>query len=90
MAKNYPKKTKDDYGEKLSATRVGRSNTLAFEAAKGNIDLHYDPQGSGETHDPFFASVAPGVADSGNLKHKWGEPGAHWGVEEPPQDLAGD
>lgn len=50
----------------------------------------YDPQGSGEEHDAFFASVAPGVANSGNLAHKWDVPGDHSNSSEPPSDLKGD
>jgi hypothetical protein len=50
----------------------------------------YDPQGSGEGHDPLFASLAPGVANSGNLKHKWSVSGDHTDSSEPPTGLKGD
>jgi len=54
------------------------------EAAAGDVDLGYDPQGSGQEHDAFFREVAPGVANSGNLSHKWGPEGDHWQPDEPP------
>lgn len=52
--------------------------------------IPYDPTDMTMKHDAFFSSVAPGVTDSGNLKHKWGEPGAHWSPEEPSSNLKGD
>lgn len=58
--------------------------------SKGPIDLRYDPQGSGEDHDSVFREVAPGVANSGNLKHKWGADGEHVRLSAPPNGLKGD
>jgi len=40
----------------------------------------YDPQGSGIGGD----IDAPGIANSGNLKHKWDVPGDHSNSSEPP------
>jgi len=60
------------------------------EPAASAIDLGYDPQGSGMDHDPFFAEVAPGVAGSGNLAHKWDVPGDHSNSGEPPSNLKGE
>jgi hypothetical protein len=59
-------------------------------ASFGKIDLGYDPQGSGMEQDPYFAEVAPGVANSGNLAHKWGAEGDHTYCEAPPTGLKGD
>ena len=59
------------------------------EAADSTTDA-YDPQGSGMEHDSFFAEVAPGVANSGNLAHKWEISGDHSNSSEPPSDLKGD
>lgn len=50
----------------------------------------YDPQGSGMEHDAFFASVAPGTANSGNMAHKYGAEGDHSIGEVPPTGLKGD
>lgn len=53
----------------------------------GKIDLGYEPQGSGQEHDAFFASVVPGTAGSGNLGHKYGAEGDHSVAVEPPSDM---
>lgn len=50
----------------------------------------YDPQAIDMKHDAKFASFAPGVANSGNLAHKWGAEGDHAVVDEPPTGLKGD
>jgi hypothetical protein len=63
---------------------------VSYQAAAGNISLHYDPQGSGMEHDPFFAEVAPGVAGSGNMKFKWAVPGNHSNGEEPRSNMKGE
>ena len=64
---------------------------VSFQAAAGNIDLHYDPQGSGiGSVDEVFSKVAPGIATSGNLAHKWDVPGNHSNSSEPPSGLKGD
>ena len=60
------------------------------DAGSGNVDLHYDPQGSGMDHDSYFAEVAPGIANSGNLKYKFSIPGDHSNGEEPPTGMKGD
>ena len=68
--------------------KVGK---VSFQAAAGNIDLHYDPQGSGiGSADPFFSSVCPGVANSGNMAHKMGAPGDHSIGEVAPTGMSGD
>jgi hypothetical protein len=59
-------------------------------ATGGLAGLTYNPQGSGQEHDPFFAEVAPGVANSGNLKYEYGPDGDHWRPIEPPMNLKGD
>ena len=56
----------------------------------GQIDLGYDPTSETMKHDSFFAEVAPGVANSGNLEHKWDVVGDHTISEEPPSRLKGD
>lgn len=52
--------------------------------------INYDPQGSGEGHDPLFADLAPGVAASGNLKFKFDVPGDHTKTGEHPTGLSGE
>lgn len=61
-------------------------------ASKGtpDVDLRYDPQGSGMDHSAVFRSVAPGAATSGNLKHKWGSPEDHTRLSAPPSGLKGE
>ncbi len=63
---------------------------VAAQAAAGNVDLHYDPQDTEMHHDSFFAEVAPGVANSGNMAHKYGAEGDHSIAEVPPTGLQGD
>ena len=46
------------------------------KAANG-VDLGYDPQATEMKHDSYFAEVAPGSANSGNLAHKYGAEGDH-------------
>ena len=59
--------------------------------AKGTpIDLRYDPQGSGMSHDAKFAALCPGVANSGNLAHQWTVKGDHSSSEKPPENLRGE
>jgi hypothetical protein len=82
-------KTSNSYGEKLADVKEVPKPSKLSPASKATDDT-YDPQGSGQEHDAFMRSVAPGVTDSGNLKHKWGEPGAHWGVKEPSSSMSGD
>jgi hypothetical protein len=65
--------------DKKTADRVPQMSP----AEKGTEET-YDPQGSGLQHDSFFASVAPGVANSGNLAHKWSVEGDHSNGIEPP------
>jgi len=67
-----------------------KPNKLAFQAAAGSVDLHYDPQATEMKHDSFFAEVVPGVANSGNLAHKYGAEGDHSIGEVPPTGLKGD
>lgn len=57
------------------------------DLAKG---VRYDPQGSGMDHDALFAELAPGVANSGNLAHKWYPEGDHTCLSAPPTGLKGD
>jgi hypothetical protein len=54
-------------------------------ASKGTQEA-YNPQGSGMEHDGVFARLAPGITNTGNMKHKWGEPGAHSQGSEPPSE----
>jgi hypothetical protein len=89
MAKSWPHKTSNEYGEKTAGVKEVPKPSKMTPAAKATIET-YDPQGSGQEHDAFMRSVAPGITDTGNMEHKWGEPGAHWTPEEPPSDLAGD
>ena len=59
--------------------------------AKGTpIDLRYDPGSMTMSHDSVFKDLCPGVADSGSLKHKWGEPKSHMDLSAPPSGLKGD
>ena len=44
---------------------------------KGPIDLGYDPMSMEMKHDSVFKEVAPSVANSGNLAHKWYPEGDH-------------
>ena len=60
------------------------------QAAAGNVDLHYTPQDMEMKHDSFFAEMAPGVANSGNLAYKHGAPGDHSISTEDPTGLKGD
>jgi hypothetical protein len=48
--------------------------------------LTYDPRAKDMKHDEVFAAHAPGIADSGNLKHQWGPEGDHTRLGEPPND----
>jgi len=57
-------------------------------ASKGTDDT-YEPQGSGMDHDAFFASVAPGIANSGNLAHRSGAEGDH-SISEAPVSMKGE
>ena len=52
-----------------------------------STDAAYTPQGSGMEHDAKFAEYAPGVAHSGNLKHKWTVNGNHANGIEPPSGM---
>jgi len=58
-------------------------------ASKGMQET-YDPQGSAMSFDSVFSSVAPGVASSGTLAHKWGASGDHSASSAPPSNLKGD
>lgn len=60
-------------------------------APDGN-KINYNPRDMADNPkaDSVFAELAPGVADSGNLKHKWEVPGDHTALQEPPQNLHGD
>jgi hypothetical protein len=40
--------------------------------------------------DSVFKEVAPGVATSGILAHKWGPSSDHVQLSEPPSNLEGD
>jgi hypothetical protein len=51
----------------------------------------YSPQGDGiGSKDAVFSRVAPGIANSGNLAHKWENSGDHSNGIEPPSGLKGD
>ena len=53
-----------------------------------STDEAYDPQGSGiGSKDEVFSRVAPGIATSGNLAHKWTVPGNHAQPVEPPSGM---
>lgn len=58
-------------------------------ASKGTEES-YDPQATTMQHDSVFASIAPGVVSSGNLKYKWGAPEAHTKIIAPSENLEGD
>lgn len=58
--------------------------------AHDSNSIGYDPQDMEIKHDSFFAEVAPGVAESGNLAHKYGAEGDHSIGEVPPTGLKGD
>ena len=56
-----------------------------------STDEAYDPQGDGiGSKDEVFSRVAPGIANSGNLAHKWDVSGNHSNGIEPPTGLKGD
>lgn len=50
----------------------------------------YDPTSETMRHDSVFSEVAPGVANSGNLAHKWGAEKDHMDLEAPPSGLKGE
>ena len=59
--------------------------------AARNTDSAYTPQGDGiGSKDEVFSRVAPGIANSGNLAHKWDVSGNHSNGIEPPTGLKGD
>ena len=43
-----------------------------------------------DSHDSVFSNVAPGVVNSGVLKHKWGASGDHSATTAPPSGLKGE
>ena len=57
---------------------------------KPDVNLRYDPSSETMRHDSVFSEVAPGVVDSGLLKHKWGGEGEHIQLSNPPSELRGD
>lgn len=59
-------------------------------ASKGPIDLRYDPQANTMKFDSVFKEIAPGIATSGTLAHKWGPTSDHVVLSEPPENLKGD
>lgn len=59
-------------------------------ASRGPIDLRYDPTSMEMKHDSVFKEVAPGIASSGNLAHKWYPEGDHTCLSQPPSNLKGD
>lgn len=58
-------------------------------ASKGTSEA-YTPQATEMKHSGVFAKYAPGIVNSGNLKHKWENPGDHSNGSEPSAGLKGD
>lgn len=56
----------------------------------GDTPLGYDPQSMEMSHDSVFAELAPGVANSGSLAHKWSVEGDHSNSTEPSGTMKGD
>lgn len=61
-----------------------------LKPANKGTDDSYDPQGSGMSHDPLFAELCPGVANSGNLAHKWSVGNEHNDTDAPPTGMKGE
>ena len=69
---------------------MGPSQKAPASKASNSVDLGYDPQAMEMKHDSFFSEVAPGVANSGNMAHKWSVEGDHSNSEEPPSGMKGE
>jgi hypothetical protein len=70
--------------QKSSSIKSGIEKYAGSTPAPTRTEASYDPQGSGQDHDRIFREIAPGAADSGNMKHKWGTPEGHTHLQQPP------